>query len=235
MKKLLKFVMVVALALTMFIVIDYADKEIDIINVNKEYDSLRDNNDIKKEEVVINHDYFLNINEDYDGWIYQKDSPINYPVVSPNDNNKYIKRTFEGKESWSGAPFLDYRGNSRIKHVHAHNYGNLSEQFGYLANYYLDREFHRKHSDFQYITKDKTESYRVFAVLNISAYDEEFNYLDGFNSGETYDRFIKYVRDNNLIEEFDIGDNPKIMTMSTCYYVNHPNKDGRLVVLTYQI
>ena len=87
----------------------------------KEYEQLRQyvkekkDSDKKKKKksgadtcpVQVDFDALARINPDVKAWIYIKGTGINYPIVQTTDNTSYLHRTFEGKDSFIGAIFLD--------------------------------------------------------------------------------------------------------------------------------
>lgn len=64
-------------------------------------------------------------NGDIVGWIYCPDTPINYPVVQAEDNDRYLRRDLNGKYLVSGTVFVDYRngaiGEDSSYIVYGHN------------------------------------------------------------------------------------------------------------------
>lgn len=56
-------------------------------------------------------DSLLKMNKDTVGWIYVKNTNINYPVVQGNRNNYYLWRDFNKKRNNYGWIFMDYRNN----------------------------------------------------------------------------------------------------------------------------
>ena len=47
-------------------------------------------------------------NHDLFGWVQIEDTKLNYPVMyTPDDQEYYLRRAFDGSEAVSGVPFLD--------------------------------------------------------------------------------------------------------------------------------
>ena len=119
---------------------------IKIIGINKEYeDSEKEYQSIakdavitiedfdkqagKKEEeslpyLIVNHSKLYHKNEDYLAWIRVQDTEINYPLVFGVDNEKYLKRSFEGNWSSSGCIFMDCRNTWDFSDFHTIVYGH---------------------------------------------------------------------------------------------------------------
>ena len=60
----------------------------------------------------VDFDSLLQINSDVVGWIYIEDTAINYPIVLGEDNEKYVRTSVDGKYSYYGSIFMDYRKGS---------------------------------------------------------------------------------------------------------------------------
>ena len=79
------------------------------------------------------------INPQIVGWLYIPHSEISYPIVQGEDNIYYLNHTFERKENFTGAVFLDsicmpdFGSDNSI--VYGHNLKS-GEMFGFLKQYY---------------------------------------------------------------------------------------------------
>ena len=63
-------------------------------------------------------------NSDCIGWLCIPDTQLSYPVMHTPDNpQKYLRRSFYGEYSQSGVPFLDWRCGLQSDHliVYGHN------------------------------------------------------------------------------------------------------------------
>ena len=88
--------------------------------------------------VQVDFDALARINPDVKAWIYIKGTGINYPIVQTTDNTSYLHRTFEGKDSFIGAIFLDAGCEADFSSENSIVYGhNLNGQmFGMLKKHY---------------------------------------------------------------------------------------------------
>ena len=97
-----------------------AENEINIFGISAGQNSItvfvekKDSDKKKKKKsgpdtcpVQVDFDALARINPDVKAWIYIKGTGINYPIVQTTDNTSYLHRTFEGKDSFIGAIFLD--------------------------------------------------------------------------------------------------------------------------------
>ena len=69
----------------------------------------------------------LQINPDFIAWITVDGTPIDYPVVRGNDNERYMTTSFYGEQNIFGTLFMDYRNRgSFVPHIiiYGHNSRN---------------------------------------------------------------------------------------------------------------
>ena len=59
-------------------------------------------------QTVIDFDVLKKINPDVVSWITIPGTNIDYPVLQGKDNNQYLHKDMEGKDSSAGAIFLDH-------------------------------------------------------------------------------------------------------------------------------
>ena len=78
----------------------------------------------KGKERVIDFNKLLKINPDTIGWVYAKETKIDYPVVLGKDNDYYLHTTFEGTKNSSGAVFMDCNGDKDFNSEHNIIYGH---------------------------------------------------------------------------------------------------------------
>lgn len=142
-------------------------------------------------------------NTDCIGWISIDGTNISYPVMhTPNDPQKYLRRSFHGQYSQSGVPFLDWRcstdGGNRI--IYGHNMKN-GTMFSDLKKY-LNTDFLNAHRTVKFETADGVQTFTVTEVLKTNT------------AGSWYNR-ITCEDGHHLI-------------LSTCY---GSGKDGRLLII----
>ena len=94
-------------------------------------------------------------NSDCNGWLCIPDTQLSYPVMHTPDNpQKYLRRSFYGEYSQSGVPFLDWRCDLQSDHliVYGHNMKN-GTMFSSLRNY-TDPAFCAEHPVIEFQTAD---------------------------------------------------------------------------------
>ena len=143
-------------------------------------------------------------NTDCIGWLSIDGTNISYPVMhTPNDPQKYLRRSFFGQYSQSGVPFLDGRCSPPSTNliIYGHNMKN-GTMFSDLKKY-VDREFLNAHRTVKFETVDGIRYFTVTEVLRTDITDA------------WYDRIAA-------------GDGGRCLVLSTCY---GSGKDGRLLII----
>lgn len=168
-------------------------------------------------------------NGDCIGWLSIPGTQINYPVMhTPEEPQKYLRRSFYGEYSQSGVPFLDWRCSLDSDNliIYGHNMKN-GTMFGELKNY-LDEEFRLANPVIELQTEGGLEYYTVFAVAVVEKSDPWYSFKDASGS-EGFAGQVAAIIQKSL---YDTGAAPvfgqQIITLSTCY---GSSKDGRLLVI----
>ena len=157
------------------------------------------------EQSVAEHNIQALISENADciGWLSIDGTNISYPVMhTPEEPQKYLRRSFYGQYSQSGVPFLDGRCDLQSSNliIYGHNMRN-GTMFSDLKRY-VDRDFLNAHRTVKFETTDGVQTFIVTEA-------QKTNTSDAW-----YDR-IAAEDDRQLI-------------LSTCY---GSGKDGRLLII----
>ena len=142
-------------------------------------------------------------NADCIGWLSIDGTSISYPVMyTPSEPQKYLRRSFYGKYSQSGVPFLDGQcstnGGNLI--IYGHNMRN-GTMFSDLKKY-VNREFLNAHRTVKFETADGVQTFTVTEVRRANTADP------------WYDRTT--------------CEDGRHLILSTCY---GSGKDGRLLII----
>lgn len=149
------------------------------------------------------------------GWIYSEDSPINYPVVKCNNNEKYVNTLFNGKNGSAGTLFMDYRNDTNLLNnntiIYGHNMKN-GTMFGTIMKY-RNQSYYDSHKIMYYLTPSKNYKVEIFAGITANVYSEIYNL-------GKLDKNIRnnLMRQSNFKNEIQISDEDKFLTLSTCAY-----------------
>ena len=220
----------------------------------KEYEQLRQyvkekkDSDKKKKKksgpdtcpVQVDFDALARINPDVKAWIYIKGTGINYPIVQTTDNTSYLHRTFEGKDSFIGAIFLDagceadFSSENSI--VYGHNLKN-GQMFGMLKKHYdtsynADADY-KDHQKIWIITPQEEIEYQVFAAREIDVNVDVDVYTIEFATEEDYADYLKTAVEKSLYHLGTKTDSTEnMLTLSTC---TSSSEAGRFIVQAMQI
>jgi sortase B len=144
----------------------------------------------------IDFETLLRINPDTVGWIAIPDTVISYPVVQVTNNTKYLNLSFQGVQSKTGTPFVDYRNNMEsLDHntiIYGHNMGTGRMDMFSTLLLYKDYEYFSANRYIQFDTIHHLHGFwKVFAVIELDASNTEFQYLQisFHNSNELNDCF----------------------------------------------
>ena len=102
-------------------------------------------------------------------------------MVQGEDNDKYLKTTFEDESNRLGAIFMDYRCKDGFDAPYAILYGHNAKNGSMFGNLhlYLDSDYLAEHSTLSVFLPDDTErTYQVFAVRKTDVADSAYK-LDG--------------------------------------------------------
>lgn len=159
-------------------------------------------------------------NSDTVGWIQVKGTNINYPFVQTNDNDFYLKHSFNKKYNSAGWVFMDYRNNKseygKNTIIYAHGrYDNT--MFGSLRKI-LSSGWTKNTNNHVITISTEYENtlWQVFSVYKIKTTND---YLEtNFTNEDSFLKFSKMLMDRSEYNFNTIVDkNDKILTLSTCY------------------
>lgn len=180
-------------------------------------------------------------NEDMVAWIVIPDTNIDYPVMwTPRDENYYLLRDFEGKDSSNGSLILDTDSSlsplTTNLIIHGHNMRS-GAMFGHLTDY-ADKGFCEEHNQIILYTEECQRNYEVIAVFRSQVYkksDEVFKFYKFFQADtqEEFDDFYQNIKELSIYDTgvtAEFGD--RFITLSTCAY--HVEQ-GRFVVVAKEV
>lgn len=181
-------------------------------------------------------------NSDMAAWLHIPDTGISYPVMwTPEDENYYLKRGFDGSPNQNGCLILDTDScldpltTNLI--IHGHNMSS-GAMFGRLMDYESE-DYYKEHKNIALYTKECKRNYEVIAVFRSQVYKKSqttvFKFYKFFQADtqEEFDDFYNNIKDMSLYDTgvtAQFGDN--FLTLSTCAY--HVEQ-GRFVVVAKEV
>ena len=189
----------------------------------------------KSEVKVVDDDYFkyddtsmLNVdfdklkeqNSDTKGWIKVNGTNVNYPFVKANDNEYYLKHSFDKSNNKKGWVFLDYRNDinnlSDNTIIYAHGLVN-NQMFGSLRNTTKEKWYKNKDNYIIKIaTENKTMLFLVFSSYTIEP--ESYYITDNIEDDNERLNFYNNLKKRSIYDYgVNLNSNDKILTLSSCY------------------
>ncbi|MDO4168827.1 MAG: class B sortase [Lachnospiraceae bacterium] len=186
------------------------------INENNK-NSDRENDD--KEGVKVDFEKLKKINSQVIGWLYGKDTKINYPITQAEDNDYYLTHTFERKTNSSGCLFLDYNNMMNFKDDNSVIYGHHMKNgtmFAGLAEY-KEQSYYNSHKTMLLLTPGRDYNVNIFAGYVTDEDDAAWQL--SFDSDDEKKEWISKVKQKSCFtSEITPKENDHILTMSTCSY-----------------
>ena len=163
------------------------------------------------------------VNPDVQGWLYQKGTVINYPVVQGTDNDTYLHTRFDKQWSGGGTLFVDcrmekdFRGFNSIIYGHHMKDGSM---FRSIRGYTKEDGYYDKHKTLELATPHGNYHLVVFSAFITKATDEDtykMTYADP--AKQSYiDRAWERSELPLTKDSVDVTKNDRLVTLSTCAY-----------------
>ena len=168
--------------------------------------------------ITVDFTSLLEQNGDIVGWLYCQDTPINYPVVQAEDNDRYLRRDLNGKYLVSGTVFVDYRngtiGVDRNYIVYGHNMKDGS-MFSSLAKY-KEQSYYEEHPVLYYLTPNGDYKIELYAGMVVKR--DALIYVPNPDEAE-FAEFLRNAKDKSTFKsDVEITENDTRITLSTCSY-----------------
>lgn len=169
------------------------------------------------------------INNEIFAWISLDGTEIDFPVLKPNNNSKYLTRDYKGEYSQSGAIFEDYRSsiiNDNYSVIYGHRM-NGDKMFGSIAKF-SDRDYFNSHKSGLLVTENTSFNIEVLAYseLNIQSTKAYSLPIRG-QVKNVVTSILDGAKNKNGGANFE--ENAKYLLLSTC---NKDSKYTRDVLLT---
>lgn len=116
----------------------------------------------------IDFDSLRAINPDIVGWLYWEDTPVDYPVVQGEDNDKYLHTLFDGTYGFFGTLFVDSITEAPFRQFNTIVYGHHMKDGSMLAalRKLTDQNWCDEHPQLELVTPDGKYHLEIWAFLN---------------------------------------------------------------------
>lgn len=186
---------------------------------NTEYENIQ--TDVVKENeegfFSVDFDTLQKQNPDCIGWIYFEHMDISYPIMQGEDNDFYLKHTFEKTNLAAASIFMDYQNASDFSDMNTfifgHNMKNNS-MFGLLGDF-KDEAVYQKNPCFWILTPTGTYRYDIFSCYVADA--DTSTYTIYHQESQEYDTYIQTLKQHSAYEiPVEVDGSDHIVTLSTC-------------------
>lgn len=163
------------------------------------------------------------VNPDVQGWLYQKGTVINYPVVQGTDNDTYLHTRFDKQWSGGGTLFVDYRMEKNFKGFNSIIYGHHMKDgsmFRSIRGYTKEEGYYEKHKTLELATPHGNYHLVVFSAFITKATDED-TYKMTYDEAEKQAYIDRAWEQSELPitrDSVDVTKDDRLVTLSTCAY-----------------
>lgn len=188
-------------------------------NYISEDDSNKETN-TENNTYLVNFDELNSINSDTAGWIKVDGISIDMPVVQADNNEYYLKYSFDKSYNLSGWAFVDYRnkldGTDKNIIIYGHNRRD-NIMFSPLINITTPEWYNNENNKYvTFIYEDGTEA--VYEVCSIYQTEVEDYYIQtDFTTEEEHQKFLDTIKSRSLKDyKTNLDTKDQIITLSTC-------------------
>ena len=182
------------------------------------FDAKANSNDSK--ENLVNFEELKKINSDTCGWIKVDGIEIDMPVVQADNNEYYLKYSFDKTYNPSGWAFVDYRnkldGTDKNIIIYGHNRRD-NIMFSPLLKILESNWYNEENNKYVTFISENGEKnlYEICSIYQTEA--EEFYIQTDFSKEEDHKNFLDAIKSRS-IKKYDINldTNDQILTLSTC-------------------
>ncbi|MCF0140822.1 MAG: class B sortase [Mogibacterium sp.] len=169
------------------------------------------------------------MNPEVCGWIYLKDTIINYPIVQTIDNETYLTKRVDGTWGGGGTLFADYRTPRAFLDFNTIVYGHHMKDASMFSplQKFRDESYGKSHSRFELIIPSGKYHLDVVAYMQIPGDHALYNYYGNSEYYKSY--YVDMIRQNATYltgTEFSTAD--RLVMLSTCSF---EYEDARYVVI----
>ena len=174
-------------------------------------------------------------NSEFIAWLQIPGTSVNYPVVQTSDTAFYLTHNFKRQKAKAGTlfslPSTDYRTPGKNIVIYGHHLSHRpNAMFSPLLNY-KQASYGRKHSKVLLDSIFRSNTYRVFAVVNWDIDGDWMPMQTSFGSTEEFTAFVQEAQRGSLYDTgVSVPENAEILTLITCDR-SFGGMNGRLAVM----
>ena len=174
-------------------------------------------------------------NPEFIAWLQIHSTSVNYPVVQTSDTAFYLTHNFKRQKAKAGTlfslPSTDYRTPGKNIVIYGHHLSHRpNAMFSPLLNY-KQAGYGRKHSKVLLDSIFRSNTYRVFAVVNWDIDGDWMPMQTNFSGTEEFAAFVQEAQRRSLYDTgVSVPENAEILTLITCDR-SFGGVNGRLAVI----
>ena len=214
----------------------YTEEE--AINIARKEQEQKQGESVTEDGILYRYSVLYGRNDEMAGWIQLEGTVINYPVMlTPDDEEYYLKKGFDKKYDINGIPFMDVRCGIEEPTtnflIYGHNMKNGS-MFSALLSY-EEEEFYEEHKTIRFDTIYERGEYEIVGVFRTQIpYESDresyryYSFIDTQDE-EEYNAYIRFVKEQSFYETGITAEyGTQLLTLSTC---DRSIPAGRFVVV----
>ena len=174
-------------------------------------------------------------NSEFIAWLQIPGTSVNYPVVQTSDTAFYLTHNFKRQKAKAGTlfslPSTDYRTPGKNIVIYGHHLSHRpNAMFSPLLNY-KQAGYGRKHPEILLDSIFRSNTYRVFAVVNWDIDGDWMPMQTSFSSTEEFSAFVQEAQRRSLYDTgVSVPEAAEILTLITCDR-SFGGVNGRLAVM----
>ena len=184
----------------------------------------------EKEDFTIDWKALKEKNPEVVGWILIPDTDISYPIVQGSDNSYYLNHTFEKKENYAGAIFMDAGADASFQDRNTIIYGHNVKHGTMFAELekFKEQAFFEQHPYLYIFTEQQNYRCEIFSMYSTSA--TSASYRLQYADDADFKSYVDMVRElSDFNRKVSVKGQDRIVSLSTCSY----ERDGQPSELRY--
>lgn len=171
------------------------------------------------QKAAVDFDALRTVNPDVIGWIQIPDTKIDYPIVHTSDNETYLHHDFEGKESVSGAIYLDCDSQPDFSGFHNIIYGHHMKNGTMFHDIikFKDADFFTAHRQFTIYTPDAVKHLQTIAVTVVDGSEGQRRKTQ-FTDTEALKTYLDTMTADCSFRDLPDGPLETVYSLITCSY-----------------
>ena len=160
------------------------------------------------------------VNGDVIGWLYCEGTPIDYPVLQGEDNDAYLRHSYDGEANTAGSIFVEALNGRGFVDSNTIVYGHHMRNGSMFAclDQWAEEGFYGEHPVMWLLTPEQDYRIDIFAGYTTSGYSDTYTIFTG-PCGELDGYLEKCIGQSDFSTGIEVDGRGKYVVLSTCAYV----------------